>query len=214
MSKALIETFQPLIGTVLDVKPDGTSQLSSLNTGRFGFWCERQMGIYPNNYREPDFGSIEIKTVKLTDGKANKSTSLGNFTKSDLRIVNNGYHNTLNESKIFSKIKKTFFIFYEVCSYGKDKYGDCYDKYRIDHLGYLDLTADKNQRLYQTLNRDYEFCIEQIRKIPDYDHITYNGPKGQYIKMNYKGNSKGYYPNWTISGPGVRLMRDYMKVIR
>lgn len=187
------------------IVPDGSSQTDVNNHGRVGFFVERLFGVTPNCSRDPDLGEIEIKTIHI-----GRKATIGTMPIREYnRIVNRNRH-YFGCSDPYKKMKKTLLV--------------CYEKIKnrpvpeyIMHNWQLISLEDLPQRMCKTLQEDYEFICDVIKKnSKTRDELTEdlieNGCySGDYLSLNYKGDGKYYgynYPAWSFSASFFRDLQN------
>jgi hypothetical protein len=194
VNSTLIEKILSPLRTPFVIKEDGTSQTKLTNTGRVGFYVERQFGIVANNSREPDLGKWEIKSAQL-----NKKITIGTMPNSEFdNIYKNSVHNW-SDSEPYKKMKNTLLIIYEKLQSRPEP------KYIMQGWGAcsLDLMNDNTKKILQ---EDYEFICNYIKQnSTSRDNLTtylmtYGSISGTYLSLAYKGDGQnGYnYPAWSF----------------
>ena len=182
------------------IEQDGSSQTMHDNTGRVGFFIERNFGILPNNDRSPDLGSWELKTTR-----PGKKISIGTMPESEHRKIVTSDEYSFFDSEPYKKMKNTLFVVY-------DKLTD-YPQPEYVMLGWamckLDLLSDYVKK---ELDSDYRFICKQIKRYSTTrDNLTAHLRQcgtisGDYLTLSYKGSGYcGYnYPAWSFKGSFIK----------
>jgi hypothetical protein len=189
----LKEIFAPYMHQPFLIEPDGTAQLAETSTGRFGFFTERLFGISANRDSSPDlFGKIELKTIN----NFNK-ISIGNMTREEHARMQAETEPNFYTSKPWLKMQNALYVSYS-------NFGNNY--YKINNYQYFDLNH-LGDRIRLRLEDDYAKLWTALREYR-YEEMQgrYRVPDTWYLKSSYKGNDKGYYPNWQFSSSFVKTL--------
>lgn len=178
------------------IEQDGSSQTMHDNTGRVGFFIERNFGILPNNDRNPDFGSWELKTTR-----PGKKISIGTMPESEYNAIVRCENNLFFTSEPYRKMRNTLYVIYDkLCDYPQPEYVV---------LGWATCQLDSlTAYVKRELNSDYRFICNQIKRYSSSrNNLTahlrqYGTISGDYLTLSYKGSGhNGYnYPAWGFKG--------------
>jgi hypothetical protein len=194
MNPTLIEEILSPLRTPFIIKEDGTSQTKLTNTGRVGFYVERQFGIVANNSREPDLGLWEIKSAQL-----NKKITIGTMPNLEFDNIYKQSVHTWSNSEPYKKMKNTLLVIYEKLQSRPEP------KYIMHGWGACRLESMSNETK-KILQEDYEFICNHIKQSSSSrDGLTRNimnhgSVSGDYLSLVYKGDGQnGYnYPAWAF----------------
>lgn len=185
------------------IQYDGTSQTKSTNTGRFGFYIERQFNILPNNDRSADTEYAEFKSVNIKNNFTVKPISIGTIPIQEYnRLVSFFPNVSFINSDPFKKMSKTLYIFYR-------KKGGYYTdaEYHVDSWVHIDM-ANLDEMTLRILENDYWQCVQTMTKY-SYNRLscsTSQNPNTHYLQLGYKGDGYYNYPCWKFSTAFLKKM--------
>jgi hypothetical protein len=173
--------------------PDGTSQTQFTNTGRVGFWVERQFGITPNNSQNPDAHWGEIKTVNCDKFK---TCSIGTISRLNWSAIEAGLQDTWLTSFAHKKMAITLFVFYSKKIIDNADWVNM-PQYTLKRMGIFEF-----DKLAHHLEDDWARIVHMIKRSSGYGNARYTGT---YLKLTYKGDAQHVYPSISFS---AKFMRD------
>ena len=182
---------------------DGTSQTRYGNTGRFGFYVERRLGISPNSLREADTEYAEVKSVNIKNKFTINPVSIGTIPYHEYRYLKNNFPNVyFTSSDPYKKMLKTLYVFYRKESQDEPEY-------KVEQWVHVDI--DSLDRLTkQILENDFWFCVKAMSKYT-YDTLSNRtdlNPSTQYLRLGYKGDGYYNYPCWKFSPEFLKKMYE------
>jgi hypothetical protein len=197
----LVEQVLSPLKTPFTIPYDGTSQTKRTNTGRFGFFIEREFKIGPNNDRSADTTYAEIKSVNIKSKFTITPISIGTIPRSEYcDLVENFPKVSFIGSDPYKKMEKTLYVFYR-----KTDYDD--PEYNIESWVHVSMSSlDDETKLI--LENDYRLCVEAMVK-HSYDKLSHNtsqNPYTRYLKLSYKGDGYYNYPCWKFSSEFMKKM--------
>jgi hypothetical protein len=198
----LVEQKLSPLKTPFTIPYDGTSQTKLSNTGRFGFYIERQFKIGPNNDRAADTEYAEFKSVNIKNTFTITPISIGTIPEHEYNRLSSHFpHVSFLNSDPFKKMERTLYVFYR-----KEGWSDN-PTYKVESWVHIDMTT-LDDLTKQILENDYWQCVQTMTK-HSYRRLSYHtsqNPSTRYLQLSYKGDGYYNYPCWKFSSEFMKKM--------